>query len=232
MDEAAEHRRLGMLIEEGRARRLDRARFIALAAAIDGDEAAIEAGRAAVDAFPAAADLRYQLGARLLGFGDDAGIDEIERAIALWSDFGTPGYRAIVDHLVATERAAEADFYAARIAQSAARDRLASAELNTIDEKTSLLPLEWDPEDRQDIIGRLSRIEGLNGVIAGRRWVTHSGQDQFVFVFRALGVPAQHVLDQIIDVLIDYGNVLGLESTSKNKWLAHRLAGLDGSRLL
>ena len=230
-EEKEELERLKEVIDGRGARLRDHVRFIDLAAVIEGDEAAIAARRAALAAFPKAHVVRFQLGSALLMAGEEEGIGHIDAAILACPSLSMSGYRAIVEFIGASDGERQ-EHYLRLLEKCEANEPVASDESNSIDETWVLDPLQLEPAQRAELIDEIGRIDGLKWIAAGQRSLVYSGR-QIVLVFTCNpGADASEVLDQLIDLMLDHADVLGLERNRSNAWLARKIEGLPNSVLL
>jgi Zn-dependent protease with chaperone function len=229
-DEVEEYAKLRASIDAGEATLRDRQRFIDLAAIIDGEDAAIAARRDALAALPWAHTVRYFLGVSLLAAGEREGVEHIEAAIVQAPSLAMPGYRAIAGFLNGASDV-EAERYQKLLEACEANEPLANEEFNSIDETAVMLPLELEAAQRVELVASLSEIAGLKRVAAAQRILKFNGR-QIVFVFdHEAGASPHEILDSIIERMLDYADVLGLERTRSNAWLAARIEPIHGSVL-
>jgi hypothetical protein len=224
--------RLKAAVEADQAGPEDIERFIEIVQAAEGDAAAIAARREIVNRQPDLAGIRYQLGIALLDREDHEGIAHVEAAIASCPALGTPGYRAIVAHLRST-RTDGLDRYLDLVEQSEALDLRASEESRTVDRSTTFKPLSLDADQREDVVAKLQKVDGLKWIVAGQRWLELNHSWQIVVVFSSREASKAHeIVDEVIEVLSGHGDVLAFSKALSTRWLVKRLEPLQGVLLL
>ena len=232
--EAAEMAELGCRLAEGAPLdRKQRQRHAELVRDMEGDLAAIPHFRALLDAFPDAPVARYQFGDILLATGAETeGIAEFERAWLSWPSLATPAMRTIIYHLVAADRADEAEPWHERLAEAEARDVIADAEFREVAQQDVLDPLDLTPADRAALSQGLAEIPDLRHIHAARRTLRYGDRDQIVFTFAVgKGGDGQFAIDAIGILMLDHGDTLGFQRTSKVRWLERKLKKVPGSEL-
>ena len=230
-EENEERRALESAISEGNATVHQRERYIELVQSSEGNDRVQEARRDALHQYPGAHNIRYVLGIGLLETNVDEGIAQIREAIDSSPSLAVYGYSAIVSSL---ERLADPrlDEFRTLAAQSEADNVRLMAESQSLDDTVALEPFVIDPADRETLRARLAAIDGLKRLSIAQRTL-RSGERQIICLFKTTkeGIP-MIVLDEILPVLLDYGDTLAMHEHWRNRWLARRIQAISESELL
>jgi hypothetical protein len=229
----AERQELSVTIAQGEAPPEQYYRYAFLTERLEGAAASVPAYKAVLERHPEANDARCRLGDVLLEVGDESGIDYLlTSAQAEWS-LAPYAYRRIIDHLRASGRSDEAEAYRDRLATADDDYDRAKKAQGSIDEDVELEPLSLDEARRGQLEQRLASVSGVRHLHAAVRWLPLCQASQIVFVFEADDpIRANQVLDNIIQVMLDFGDVFGLLETHEQNWLTKRIRAVPGSQLV
>ena len=230
-DRRAEWDALRERVESGEASAEDLANFAGLTETVEGPGAAAEAYQRVLIEEPDNLGGRFNLGRLLLDAGDDGGIVELEKAIAVDRSVATSAYHLILAFLRARGRDNEIATYSLLLQEAEDLDALAATESLNIDQMSQLQELE--PAFRDRLAKLVSTVAGVKRLHAAGRTL-QNGDRQVVFIFSARrGVESNLLLNDLIDAMIQGGRgVLGIERTYSNRWLVKKVEDVSGGELI
>jgi Zn-dependent protease with chaperone function len=232
-DEEEELRKVRRLFDSGDASRKEQERYVELVQSIEGDFPAIEAQQKILARDAEHTSIRIGLGIALLEQQDDTGIGHVERAIDAWPALGPFGYSAIVAYLNGGDDSRRITHYQSLLDEAETLAARLKSESQTLPRDVELAPLQIDPSQREKLVEDLRAVHGLKWIVVGQRSLPLNKTRQIIFVFRCdSGTVAMTVLDQLIEIMTEHGDSLGVEKRHFDNWLSKRLKRLDGAVLL